>query len=112
MPGRTEEKSGLAAWKIKLEIGALAIAGLWALFLFWQTVAPSLARGMIRRSQSLCLKLIGRHPRQDNWQSHSRLQGAYIEGITPTGRATARVLTLNDARRLELRMELMTRGEW
>jgi len=52
------------------------------------------------------------HPRRDEWLHHFHLQGAYILGITPTGRASARVLTLNDARRLELRMELMKRGDW
>jgi hypothetical protein len=52
------------------------------------------------------------HPRHEDWHSHFRVQGAYIEGITPTGRATTRVLTLNDARRLELRRELITHGEW
>jgi hypothetical protein len=52
------------------------------------------------------------HPRRDEWLSHFQLKGPYIEGITPSGRATARLLTLNDARRLEIRAELMTRGEW
>ena len=51
------------------------------------------------------------HPRRDNWQNHFRFRGPYIEGITPTGRATVRVLTLNDARRLDLRLELIARGE-
>jgi hypothetical protein len=52
------------------------------------------------------------HPRRDEWRSHFRLRGAYIEGIAPRGWATARVLTLNDARRLKLRMELNALGEW
>ena len=33
------------------------------------------------------------------------------DAATPKGRATVRVLTLNDARRLDLRMELIARGE-
>jgi len=51
------------------------------------------------------------HPRRDEWQRHLRFQGPYIEGLTPVGRATVRVLALNDARRLELRAELITHGE-
>ena len=51
------------------------------------------------------------HPRRDEWSQHFRFEGPYIEGITPTGRATVRLLTLNDARRLELRVELIARGE-
>lgn len=51
------------------------------------------------------------HPRRDVWSSHFRFSGPRIEGITPTGRATIRLLTLNDARRLELRAELIARGE-
>ena len=51
------------------------------------------------------------HPRRDEWSRHFRFHGPYIEGITPTGRATVRLLTLNDARRLELRAELIARGE-
>ena len=35
-----------------------------------------------------------------------------IEGLTPTGRATVEVLSLNDPRRLDLRRELRHRGEF
>src|SRR5438876_738912 len=51
------------------------------------------------------------HPRRDEWSQHFRFNGLHIEGITPTGRATVRLLTLNDARRLEFRAELIARGE-
>jgi hypothetical protein len=51
------------------------------------------------------------HPRRDEWSRHFRFNGPRIEGSTPTGRATIRLLTLNDARRLELRAELIARGE-
>ena len=51
------------------------------------------------------------HPRRDEWSRHFRFSGPYIEGMTPTGRATVRLLRLNDARRLELRAELIARGE-
>ncbi len=51
------------------------------------------------------------HPRRDDWHSHLRFEGPHIVGITPTGRATVRVLAPNDARRLDLRLELIARGE-
>ena len=51
------------------------------------------------------------HPRRDRWAEHFLLQGAHIEGITPVGRATVHVLAINDERRLELRSELLARGE-
>ncbi len=37
--------------------------------------------------------------------------GVHIEGITTVGRATVHVLAMNHARRLELRAELMIRGD-
>jgi hypothetical protein len=42
------------------------------------------------------------HPRRDRWVDHFEFRGAYLEGLTPSGRATVEVLDLNDARRLEL----------
>ena len=50
------------------------------------------------------------HPRRDEWNIHFRWQGVHIEGVTPVGRATVQVLAMNDARRLELRMELVMLG--
>lgn len=46
------------------------------------------------------------HPRRDRWQEHLAFRGVYIEGLTPSGRATVDVLMLNDPRRLELRRGL------
>jgi hypothetical protein len=51
------------------------------------------------------------HPRRDQWVNHFAFRGAYLEGLTPTGRATVEVLDLNDARRLDLRQELLRLGE-
>jgi hypothetical protein len=51
------------------------------------------------------------HPRRDQWFAHFAFRGAYLEGLTPSGRATVEVLDLNDARRLELRQELLRLGE-
>ena len=51
------------------------------------------------------------NPRHERWQEHFAFREEYIEGLTPTGRATVEVLALNDARRLELRRELWVLGE-
>ena len=51
------------------------------------------------------------HPRREQWTEHFLVQGIRIEGITAGGRATVQVLAMNDARRLELRAELLLRGE-
>ena len=51
------------------------------------------------------------HPRRDRWAEHFLFRGARIEGITPVGRATVHVLAMNDARRLDLRFELLALGE-
>jgi hypothetical protein len=51
------------------------------------------------------------HPRHDRWHEHLAFREEYIEGLTPVGRATVEVLVLNDARRLELRRELLALGE-
>jgi len=51
------------------------------------------------------------HPRRDQWIDHFQFTGVHIEGITAVGRATVQVLAMNDARRLQLRTELLERGE-
>ena len=47
------------------------------------------------------------HPRRDRWPDHFALEGVRIIGITAVGRATVQVLSMNDARRLELRTEIL-----
>ena len=47
------------------------------------------------------------HPRRDQWADHFVCRGAYIQGLTASGRTTVAVLALNDARRVELREELL-----
>src|SRR5215475_192989 len=47
------------------------------------------------------------HPRRNQWSDHFRFEGARIDGISAAGRATVHVLNMNDARRLELRTELL-----
>jgi hypothetical protein len=49
-------------------------------------------------------------PRSQQWKDHFALRTARIVGLTPTGRATARLLHVNDRRRVELRGELIERG--
>lgn len=51
------------------------------------------------------------HPRRDQWAEHFAFRGVLIEGLTPVGRVTVHVLALNDARRLELRAEILAQGE-
>ena len=45
-------------------------------------------------------------PRRDSWVEHFQFESAGIAGITATGRATIRVLNMNDPERCELRFEL------
>jgi hypothetical protein len=47
------------------------------------------------------------HPRRDRWADHFTFRGAYVQGLTPSGRTTVAVLALNDPRRLELREEFL-----
>jgi hypothetical protein len=46
-------------------------------------------------------------PRRDDWADHFRAAGAVFEGITAVGRSTIHVLSMNDARRIELRELLL-----
>lgn len=50
------------------------------------------------------------HPRRDQWLDHFGVEGVLIRGISAIGRATVHVLDLNDARRLELRAEILKGG--
>jgi len=46
------------------------------------------------------------HPRRDVWETHFALRDVLMVGLTPTGRATIRVLDMNAADRVQLRREL------
>jgi hypothetical protein len=46
------------------------------------------------------------HPRRDSWGDHFRCDTGEIVGLTPSGRATVRLLNMNAKRRLRLRIEL------
>lgn len=49
-------------------------------------------------------------PRQDTWKDHFIFRGGAIVGLTPTGRATVRLLNMNDPRRVDLRDEWLAEG--
>jgi hypothetical protein len=44
------------------------------------------------------------NPRTQAWSEHFITRAGRIEGLTPTGRATARLLAMNDRIRVELRL--------
>ena len=50
------------------------------------------------------------NPRTDNWNDHFATRGAKIVGLTPTGRATAQLLNMNDSRRVDLREQWLDEG--
>jgi hypothetical protein len=51
------------------------------------------------------------HPRLDSWSEHFRLNAsAYLLGLTPAGRTTIEVLSMNDDRQVALRRWLMSEG--
>jgi hypothetical protein len=52
------------------------------------------------------------HPRTMNWGDHVRLDGPRIVPLTATGRATERLLQLNQIDRLLLRKELLAKGRY
>jgi hypothetical protein len=45
------------------------------------------------------------NPRTDAWSDHFGISGGVIVGLTPIGRATVRLLRMNDPRRVELRLQ-------
>lgn len=52
------------------------------------------------------------HPRRHRWARHFRWVGAVVEGLTPTGRATVRVLAMNHRDRIALRELLIGEGRF
>lgn len=51
------------------------------------------------------------NPRTQRWEDHFALHESRIAGLTATGRATARVLSMNTPERLQLRAQLLAAGE-
>ncbi len=52
------------------------------------------------------------NPRLDDWSFHFVVREGGIVGITPTGRATARLLNMNAPRLVRLRRELIGQGKF
>jgi HNH endonuclease len=50
------------------------------------------------------------HPRADRWSRHFAWQGALVEGLTPTGRATVQALALNQPTLVAVRRSLQEEG--
>jgi hypothetical protein len=51
------------------------------------------------------------HPRHDRWEEHFQFQNELLIGLTETGRATIRLLQMNNNERLEMRAALMEAGD-
>ncbi|MFN0136494.1 MAG: HNH endonuclease [Phycisphaerae bacterium] len=49
-------------------------------------------------------------PRREDWNVHFRLELGMVIGLTPAGRATARLLNMNAPRLVRLRRELVEQG--
>ena len=52
------------------------------------------------------------NPRAQPWADHFELRGALIVGLSPVGRTTVEVLAMNEGRRVQLRADLIARGEF
>lgn len=52
------------------------------------------------------------NPREDDWIDHFLVAQGAIVGKTPSGRATARLLNMNSARLVRLRIELIEQGRF
>jgi hypothetical protein len=50
------------------------------------------------------------HPRTDIWNENFRMQHGEIHGLSPSGRATVRLLQMNSRRRVDLRRGLYDQG--
>lgn len=50
------------------------------------------------------------NPRRNDWNEHFTIDAGMIVGLTPTGRATARLLNMNAPRLVRLRRELIEQG--
>ena len=51
------------------------------------------------------------HPRTDSWPDHFAWQGVILNGLTPKGRTTVRVLQINRADAVLVRQALTEEGE-
>ncbi len=52
------------------------------------------------------------NPRAHSWDEHFEMQGAEIVGLTSIGRATVALLKINEDERIEMRADLLARGDF
>jgi HNH endonuclease len=52
------------------------------------------------------------NPRHADWSEHFSIEDGTVVGLTPTGRATARLLNMNAPRLVRLRGELIEQGSF
>jgi hypothetical protein len=52
------------------------------------------------------------NPRSQSWREHFEIHGGTIRGLTPTGRATERLLKFNLSERVEVRHVLSQTGRY
>jgi len=50
------------------------------------------------------------NPRKDDWGEHFVVRASTIVGVSATGRATVRLLNMNDSRRVDLREQWLEEG--
>ena len=50
------------------------------------------------------------NPRSQTWNEHFRLDGAFIQPLTPEARVTVKIMHLNDEKRVEERKRLIALG--
>ena len=82
----------------------MTVQGIWRLYQgpLGCGKGPSTGSAWYLQTQKIVLLF---NPREDVWQDHFVLQGGEIVGLTPTGRATVRLLNMNAPHRVELREE-------
>ncbi len=51
------------------------------------------------------------NPRVHSWNDHFAMEGPRVAGLTQVGRATVNLLNMNDAEPLDMRAELLARGD-
>jgi 5-methylcytosine-specific restriction endonuclease McrA len=51
------------------------------------------------------------NPRVDRWEQHFVVEGPFITGRTPIGRATVALLAMNEPERVQMRAELQHSGD-
>ena len=108
MPQRFDDLSFEIDHVVASAHGGKTISGNLALSCFScnRFKGPNLA-GIDPRSGRLA-KLF--HPRRHAWPRHFRWEESILVGLTPVGRATIRVLHINDFLRVGLRTQLVSEG--